>query len=198
MKPYLGVARHDLHSFCVMTLAEARNYIPVRTELEEAAMPADVTKTPVPAAITTPPSVKAEIGTLEFTDGYPTVETAAKVRDYLDHARRRDVHEHHPGRVALRHTEGVTLYDNQTRSMLQTPQRYPRAGSQEYPSPAAEADADGSTVVYFSPTRPDGVAPGNWIQTDPERGWFTILRCYSPLQPFFDKTWRAGEIEPVT
>ena len=44
-----------------------------------------------------------------------------------------------------------TLYDNQTRSMLQTPQRFPRAGSQSYPSPAAEADADGSTTVYFGP-----------------------------------------------
>ena len=33
-----------------------------------------------------------------------------------------------------------TLYDNQTRSMLDTPQRYPRAGSQSYPSPAAEAE----------------------------------------------------------
>jgi hypothetical protein len=88
-----------------------------------------------------------------------------------------------------------TVYDNQTRSMLQTPQLYPRAGSQEYPSPAAEAEADGSTVVYFSPNKPDEVAPGNWIQTDAEKGWFTILRCYSPLQSFFDKTWRAGEIE---
>jgi hypothetical protein len=92
----------------------------------------------------------------------------------------------------------LNLYDNQTRSLLQTPQLYPRAGSQEYPSPAAEAEANGSTVIYFSPSRPDDVAPGNWIQTDPEKGWFTILRCYSPLQPFFDKTWRAGEIEPVT
>jgi hypothetical protein len=90
-----------------------------------------------------------------------------------------------------------TVYDNQTRSMLQTEQRYPRAGSQEYPSPATDAEADGSTIVYFSPTQPDEVAPGNWIQTDPERGWFTILRLYSPLQPFFDKTWRPGEIEPV-
>jgi hypothetical protein len=25
-----------------------------------------------------------------------------------------------------------------------------------------------------------------------------LLRCYSPLQPFFDKTWRAGEFELVT
>jgi hypothetical protein len=92
----------------------------------------------------------------------------------------------------------LNVYDNQTRSLLQTEQRYPRAGSQEYPSPAAEAEADGSTVVHFSPTRPDGVAAGNWIETDPERGWFVILRLYSPLQPFFDKTWRVGEIEPVT
>jgi hypothetical protein len=59
------------------------------------------------------------------------------------------------------------------------------------------AEGDGSTVVYISPTRPDDVAPGNWIQTDAERGWFVILRLYSPLQPFFDKTWRPGEIEFV-
>jgi hypothetical protein len=91
----------------------------------------------------------------------------------------------------------LNVYDNQTRSLLQTEQLYPRAGSQEYPSPAAEAEKDGSTVVYFSPTRPDDVAPGNWIQTDPERGWFVILRCYSPLEPFFDKSWQAGEIEAV-
>ena len=46
-----------------------------------------------------------------------------------------------------------TLYDNITRSMLDTPQRYPRAGSQSYPSPAAEPNADGSTTIYFGPTR---------------------------------------------
>ena len=91
----------------------------------------------------------------------------------------------------------LTVYDNQTRSMLQTEQRYPRAGSQSYPSPAAEPESDGSTVVYFSPTRPEGVGPGNWIQTDPAKGWFTILRLYSPLQSFFDKSWRVGEIELV-
>lgn len=91
----------------------------------------------------------------------------------------------------------LTLYDNQTRSMLKTPQRYPRAGSQSYPSPAAEAAADGSTTVYFSPMQPEGVARGNWIQTDPEKGWFTLLRLYSPLPSFFDKTWRPSEIELV-
>ncbi len=90
-----------------------------------------------------------------------------------------------------------TVYDNQTRSMLATPQRYPRAGSQKYPSPAAEANRDGSTTIYFSPTQPQGVARGNWIQTMPGKGWFTILRLYGPLESFFTKQWRPSEIELV-
>jgi hypothetical protein len=91
----------------------------------------------------------------------------------------------------------LTLYDNQTRSMLQTPQRFPRAGSQAYPSPAATADDDGSTTVVFSPERPADTPEGNWIQTDPDKGLFAILRLYSPLQSYFDKTWRPSEIEPL-
>ena len=91
----------------------------------------------------------------------------------------------------------LTLYDNQTRSMLQTPQKYPRAGSQSYPSPAATVAEDGSTTVWFAPKQPDGVDRGNWIQTDPAKGWFTILRLYSPLPSFFDKSWQLSEIEPV-
>jgi hypothetical protein len=90
-----------------------------------------------------------------------------------------------------------TVYDNMTRSMLDTPQRYPRAGSQSYPSPAAEPNADGSTTVYFGPRQPEGVKRGNWIQTMPGKGWFTILRLYSPLEPFFTKAWRPSEIELV-
>ncbi|MFO0990419.1 MAG: DUF1254 domain-containing protein [Hyphomicrobiales bacterium] len=91
----------------------------------------------------------------------------------------------------------LTLYDNMTRSMLDTPQRYPRAGSQDYPSPAAAADADGSTTIWFAPEKPPNVGRGNWIQTDPQKGWFTILRLYSPLEPFFTKEWRPSEIELV-
>jgi hypothetical protein len=91
----------------------------------------------------------------------------------------------------------LTLYDTQTRSMLDTAQRYPRAGSQGYPSPEAEPDADGSTTVYFSPEQPEGVGRGNWIQSVPGKGWFVLLRFYGPLEPFFDKSWQVGEIEMV-
>jgi len=90
-----------------------------------------------------------------------------------------------------------TVYDNQTRSMLQTPQRYPRAGSQTFPSPAAVANADGSTTVYFGPSKPADAKESNWIQTLPGKGWFTVLRFYSPKEAFFDKSWRPTEIEEV-
>jgi hypothetical protein len=50
--------------------------------------------------------------------------------------------------------------------------------------------------LYFGPTAPDG-KEANWIQTVPEKGWFCLLRLYSPIEPWFDKTWRPGEIELV-
>lgn len=102
-----------------------------------------------------------------------------------------------PKGIPARAFWSFTVYDNQSRSMLDTPQRYPRAGSQEYPSPAAVANADGSTTVYFGPAQPKGVKRGNWIQTMPGKGWFTILRLYSPLETFFSKEWRPSEIELV-
>ena len=91
----------------------------------------------------------------------------------------------------------LTLYDNQTRSMLVTPQRYPRAGSQACPTPAAAASPDGSTTVHIGPEQPAGVPDGNWIQSMPGKGWFIVLRLYSPLKPFFDKSWHVGELAPA-
>jgi hypothetical protein len=31
----------------------------------------------------------------------------------------------------------------------------------------------------------------------PGKGWFVILRLYSPLEAFFTKEWRTSEIEWV-
>ena len=36
----------------------------------------------------------------------------------------------------------------------------------------------------------------NWVQTVPGRGRNTVLRMYGALEPWFNKTWRPGEIEP--
>ena len=74
----------------------------------------------------------------------------------------------------------LTVYDNQTRSMLDTPQRYPRAGSQSYPTPAAEANADGSTTVYFGPSKPAGIKRR---QLDSDRSRKGLEHDPAPLQP---------------
>ena len=48
--------------------------------------------------------------------------------------------------------------------------------------------------VYFGPRAPKG-QENNWVQTIPGKGWFMILRLYGPLEPWFDKTWKPGDIE---
>lgn len=82
--------------------------------------------------------------------------------------------------------------------MLDTPQRFSRAGSQSYTSLAAEPDVDGSITVYFGQKQSQGVKRGNWIQTMRGKGWSVILRLCNPLEPIFGKAWRPGEIEPVS
>jgi hypothetical protein len=85
----------------------------------------------------------------------------------------------------------IVLYDTQTRSLLQTDEPFPSISSQKK---GIQTNADGSVDVYFGPTAPAGKA-SNWVQTVSGKRWNTVLRLYSPLEPFFDKTWRPGEIE---
>ena len=91
----------------------------------------------------------------------------------------------------------ITLYDMQTRSIIQTDQKYPRVGSQSNPSPAAQENKDGSITIYYSPEKPKGVPASNWLQTKPGEGWFHMLRCYSPSKTFFDRSWQIGTPELV-
>ena len=59
------------------------------------------------------------------------------------------------------------------------------------------SDSSESLVLCVrGPEAPKG-KESNWIQTVPGKGWFTILRLYSPLQAYFDRTWQVGEIELV-
>jgi predicted exporter len=55
-----------------------------------------------------------------------------------------------------------------------------------------------STIVTFAPEQPAGSPEGNWIQTTEGKGFFAILRLYSPLPTYFDKSWRPSEIEVVS
>jgi len=100
---------------------------------------------------------------------------------------------HLPPNVPVKDFWAVTLYDTQTRSQLQTSQKFPTVGSQDK---GLKKNADGSYDIYFAPNAPEG-KESNWLQTDPKKSWFPILRMYGPLESWFDKTWRPGEIALV-
>lgn len=87
----------------------------------------------------------------------------------------------------------IVVYDPQTRSELQTSQPYP---SKNNSRDKMITNDDGSVDLYFGPEAPDGMEE-NWIQTVPGKGWFCLLRLYSPTEAWFDQTWRPGEIELV-
>ncbi|UWU19235.1 DUF1254 domain-containing protein (plasmid) [Rhizobium sullae] len=86
-----------------------------------------------------------------------------------------------------------TVYDNQTRSMLETDQKLAGIDSNQ---PGIKKNEDGSVTVWFSPEAPSG-QEGNWVQTMPGKGWNSLLRLYAPLEPWFDKSWKPGDFERV-
>jgi len=100
---------------------------------------------------------------------------------------------HLPPDIPVKDFWSVLVYDPQTRSMLQTDQRFPSLSSQKAD---LVVNPDTSVDVYFGPEPPAG-KESNWIQTIPGKGWFVFFRLYGPLEPWFDKSWRPGEIELV-
>jgi hypothetical protein len=86
-----------------------------------------------------------------------------------------------------------TVYDGQTRSMLETDQKLAGLDSNRKD---IKKNADGSVTVWFGPKAPAG-QESNWVQTMPGKGWNSILRLYAPLEPWFDKSWKPGDFERV-
>jgi hypothetical protein len=96
-----------------------------------------------------------------------------------------------PPNIPVKAFWSVVVYDSESRSMLDNGQLFPSVS--RYTAP--DVNADGSVDVYFGPRAPKG-KERNWIATVEGRGWFTLLRFYGPTQPFFDKTWKPGDVEP--
>ena len=99
-----------------------------------------------------------------------------------------------PAEVPAKNFRSFVIYDPQTRSELQTDQLFPSINSAR---DALHENPDGSVTLYFGPTKPEGPEAAHRIQTRPGKGWFALLRLYGPLEPWFEETWRPGDIELV-
>ncbi|WP_299161989.1 DUF1254 domain-containing protein [uncultured Eudoraea sp.] len=100
---------------------------------------------------------------------------------------------HIPASVPVNDFWAVTIYDTQTRSLLQTDQQFPTVGSL---TEGFKQNEDGSFDVFFSPN-PTAGKENNWLQTIPGKSFIVILRVYGPLKPWIEKTWRPGEVTLV-
>jgi hypothetical protein len=110
---------------------------------------------------------------------------------YLDGAK--NYHLLLPANIPAKDFWSLLVYDPQTRSMLQTDQQYPSIGNQRK---GIIINPDSSVDIWFGPKPPPGKV-NNWVQTVPGKGWWLALRLYGPLESWFDKTWRPGEIELI-
>ena len=98
-----------------------------------------------------------------------------------------------PEGIPVNNYSSFTVYDSQTRSMLATDQPLPVVDSiKNHP----KVNKDDSIDVYFSAKAPAGQEE-NWVQTDPKKSFFVILRMYGPLGPWFDQTWKPSDVKLV-
>jgi hypothetical protein len=85
------------------------------------------------------------------------------------------------------------VYDSINASGLQNGQPLPSLNSMDKPV----QNTDGSYDLYFGPNAPAG-KERNWVRTVPGKGYFIILRLYSPKDAFFKKTWKPDDVKRMT
>ncbi|MBW1851030.1 MAG: DUF1214 domain-containing protein [Deltaproteobacteria bacterium] len=81
-----------------------------------------------------------------------------------------------------------------TWAFIYTPEERPGLSSRDRDK--IKLNDDGSVTLYIGPKAPKGYE-NNWVQTVPGKSWSVILRLYGPLEAWYNKTWRPGEIEWV-
>ena len=87
----------------------------------------------------------------------------------------------------------ITVYDNDTRTLIQNDQGKSDVSSVQS---GLKVEPDGSTKVFVGGSPPEGYE-NNWIESNPEKGFFVYLRLYGPLEPYFDKSWKMPDVNRV-
>ena len=95
-----------------------------------------------------------------------------------------------PANIPAANFWSLTLYEAENASGLANRRPFPSLGSRDKPA----QNTDGSTDLYLGPKPPEGKG-ANWLATVPGKGYFAILRLYSPTEAAIDKSWKPGDIE---
>jgi hypothetical protein len=85
----------------------------------------------------------------------------------------------------------VIVYDQNTSLIIRNGQLWPSVHSR---SVKLEYNHDNSVDIWFGPDAPAGIE-NNWIRTTRGKKWYMILRLYYAMKPWFNNTWKPGEIE---
>ncbi|MFJ4675515.1 DUF1254 domain-containing protein [Kitasatospora sp. NPDC088783] len=111
--------------------------------------------------------------------------------EWLDGGRAYTLHV--PADVPARLFWSATVYDTATRCLIDNPQQRGDRGSRD---PELARNADGSVDLHFGPEPPPS-GESNWVQTLPGKHWFSYFRFYGPLESYFDRSWKLGDITPA-
>jgi hypothetical protein len=97
-----------------------------------------------------------------------------------------------PANAPVKQFWSLTLYDVNTRALIQNEQHIADRSSRQ----DLVKNADGSVDLYIGPNAPAGFE-NNWIPTLAGKGWFPYFRLYGPTEAHFNGTWKLPNIEIV-
>ena len=98
---------------------------------------------------------------------------------------------HLPSGIPASEFWSIIVYDLLNRLIIRTEQSWPSVFSTNR---NLVYNRDGSVDAWFGPNLKEGLE-NNWVKTIPGTRWYGILRLYSPLDSWFNKSWKPGEIE---
>lgn len=100
---------------------------------------------------------------------------------------------HLPSNIPASDFWSIIVFDQLTGLIINSDQSWPSIYSN---NKNLAYNNDGSVDAWFSPKPIEG-KEGNWVKTLPGKQWYMILRLYYPLEPWFEKKWRPGELEEL-
>jgi hypothetical protein len=100
---------------------------------------------------------------------------------------------HLPSNIPASDFWSIIVYDSLSRLIIQNDQPWPSVFSN---MTNLVYNSDGSVDAWFGPDVISG-KESNWVKTIPGKKWYMLLRLYYPLESWFNKKWRPGEIEEI-